>query len=177
MSEQWKAIPGFDGRYEASTLGRIRTVEHRILTMRTATGSEYPKVSLIHDPTQPTFKTRSKAFPRHRLVALTFIGPCPSGYEVNHINGDKNDARAENLEYVTRSENMLHVHRTLKTSKPRKGTAHYKAKFTDTDIVRIRQLRAEGMIYKDIAAQYGVRLGTIMFICNGQTWKHVLMPT
>jgi len=56
-----------------------------------------------------TLYENKKRFPRtvHALVAITFLGPRPEGYEIRHLNGDPTDSRAENLAYGTHSENML----------------------------------------------------------------------
>ena len=50
----------------------------------------------------------------HRLVAVTFLGPIPKGKEVNHKDGIKNNNVPENLEYMTRKENVTHYHTILK---------------------------------------------------------------
>jgi len=59
----------------------------------------YPTVGLSRDGKPHTQHV-------HRIVAAAFLGPAPSGYQVDHINGDKADARLVNLEYVTQQENL-----------------------------------------------------------------------
>jgi hypothetical protein len=97
MEETWKDIPGLDGRYQASNLGRIRSV--KILKPRITSGTGYLCVTV----------TGQKKIATHALVARTYLGPCPPGKEVNHINSNRQDPRPENLEYVTRSENNRHA--------------------------------------------------------------------
>lgn len=62
----------------------------------------YKKVTLCQG-------AKKQSFLVHRLVALCFLGPVPDGMEVNHIDGNKANNAADNLEYVTPSENRLHA--------------------------------------------------------------------
>jgi len=118
--EIWRAISGFEGLYEASSLGRVRSLDRvivqaskwgtemrfpkrgKVLTPR-PDGSGYPVLQLRRD-------NRSHAINVHRLIAIAFLGE-RKGMHVNHINGIKSDNRIENLEWCTRSENMQHARR------------------------------------------------------------------
>ena len=109
--EEWRAIPGFP-EYEASSLGRIRSVyrtinysngrvvhaKQRILKPTKSSG--YYSVNLSRNNKQKSTKV-------HVLVAAAFLGENPGGLDVRHKNGCRTDNRAENLEYGTRSENVL----------------------------------------------------------------------
>jgi hypothetical protein len=113
MQEQWRDIPGFEGFYQASNLGRIRSVDRDVRTrggghrrlkgqiMRiNTTKSGYHRVTLRKEGTR-------KAFFIHKLVALTWLGPYPPGQQVRHgPNGHLNNS-VENLCYGTPSENAL----------------------------------------------------------------------
>lgn len=103
ISEVWKPVPGYEGLYEASSLGRIRSlgngrnVKGRIL-VQVFGNTEYLRVCL--------YKNKTKSMKSvHRLVYSAFYGPIPPGMEVNHINEDKTDNRLENLNLMTRTEN------------------------------------------------------------------------
>lgn len=104
----------------------------------------------------------------HRIIALAFI-PNPSGYEqVNHKNGIKNDNNIDNLEWCTRSENLLHAYRT--------GLQKPKGKLTEDDIVYIRnnyKKRDEKYGAKALAQLFNVNKGTILKIVNYHTWRHI----
>ena len=106
-TEVWKPISGFEKHYEVSNLGRVKR-----LTGFSAgqclrpgiSGTKYPNVVLhVHN------KRNTRRI--HLLVAEAFLGPRPKGYEVNHKDGNKQNAAASNLEYVTPSENHLHAFR------------------------------------------------------------------
>lgn len=98
--EAWRPIPGYEGRYEASATGHVRSnLTGRVLRPYTA-ASGHLFVALHKDR-----KSRSRTV--HSLIAEAFIGPRPPGEEVRHRNGNPADNRAANLRYGTRSENVL----------------------------------------------------------------------
>lgn len=110
--EEWRPIPDWEGVYEVSDQGRVRSLS-RIITSRNGRpysvrgsiliGSAhkfgYRKVLLCRDNTARTANV-------HSLVLLAFVGPLPEGYCTRHLNGDPTDNRLVNLEYGTVSENM-----------------------------------------------------------------------
>lgn len=99
----------------------------------------------------------------HRLVAVAFLGPVPAGKEVNHKDGDKLNNRPENLEYVTRSENMRHAHENGLASNPR-GEQHRLVKLSDKQVEDLRteywSLAVDGRlpdgVAQRLASKYGV---------------------
>jgi HNH endonuclease/NUMOD4 motif len=106
--EIWMSIDGYEDLYEVSTLGRVRswipgtksgTVPH-ILKSHSQTSSDHQKVALYRDGKPHTYRV-------HQLVMEAFIGPCPEGQQVRHLNGDPTDNRLKNLMYGTSSENRL----------------------------------------------------------------------
>lgn len=114
--EIWKDIPGYEGSYQVSNLGRVkslsraitqlqkgRTVSHKLkgkILKTFCTGCGYDMVNL------GSSRGRSKLV--HRLVAEAFLSNPENKLQVNHINGDKQDNKAENLEWASPSENMHH---------------------------------------------------------------------
>lgn len=109
--EIWKPIPGYEDRYLASSLGRIKSFPSRsrsnptVLKMNLKP-SGYYNVLLCKNGKAKTWRV-------HRLIAMAFL-PNPSKLpQVNHKNGIKTDNRIENLEWSSASANMLHAYRVL----------------------------------------------------------------
>lgn len=116
--ETWRPIPGCEGRYEASDLGRVRSVERTITdalgrvrrlksyVLRPATCKRSGRITHLsvllgdRNPHQV-----------HQLIMQVFVGPRPHGLEVCHNNGDPTDNRLENLRYDSRSANHLDMQR------------------------------------------------------------------
>ena len=102
--ESWLPIPGYEGCYEASDLGAIRSLPRngtRGGPMRTwINAGGYPTVGLRRDGKLTTWQV-------HKLIAATFIGPCPPGQVVRHYDGDHANVAARNLLYGTPSQNNL----------------------------------------------------------------------
>lgn len=110
-AEQWRPANGFEGVYEVSSLGRVRSLTH---TIRRADGGEwtYRGRVLKAGPTTKgyLFVTFSRGAERHmrkvhRLVLEAFVGPCPEGMEGCHNDGDKTNNQISNLRWDTRSAN------------------------------------------------------------------------
>jgi len=115
-NEIWKDIPNYEGIFQASTFGRIKRLAY---ISRDRVGKPLPRQERILKLTRHPrgyIKTRLfisndnfKPFQVHRLIAFTFLGNPPEGYDqVNHINGVKDDNRIENLEWCNNSLNQIH---------------------------------------------------------------------
>lgn len=173
--EVWRAVPGFDGKYEVSSLGRVRSVDRRVhsrggyqfrpgvvLSQMTDTYG-YLQVPMHLPPRRWTMKV-------HRCVALAFI-PNPNGKpQINHIDGDKRNNRVENLEWVTAKEHGLH---SAKMKLRPMGNNNGSAKLTESDVPDIRRLLADGVSLKKIGLLYGVSDYAIFCIKHGRTWSHI----
>lgn len=102
MKEIWKPI---NHTYEISNLGRVRNSTTGLIKKLHLVNSRYLAVDLWNN-------NKGKKYLVHRLVAKAFLGePQSIHHEVNHKNSDRTDNRASNLEWVTRSENMLHANK------------------------------------------------------------------
>lgn len=104
------------------------------------------------------------------LVAEAFIGPRPSGKEINHIDGDHRNNAAGNLEYVTRRENMQHAYRLGLSARLGIGEDQHLAKLTTEQIIVIRNCTAPVRL---LARVFGVSPITIKRAQQGVTWRHV----
>ena len=111
--ETWRDIPGYEGQYQASSLGRIRGLERYIeQTDRNGRVQKRHVPGRILKPygsrTGPYMKVtiNGKKIRVHKLVTEAFFGPCPKGMEVLHSNGNARDNRISNLKYGTHSENV-----------------------------------------------------------------------
>ena len=113
--EEWKNIKGYEGLYQVSNFGRVKSLNyHRTgkeVLMKPGrfvmkSGNAYYGVKLYKDS-----KMNVKLV--HRLVAEAFIPNPENKPEVNHIDGNPSNNRVDNLEWVTRSENIKHSYRVL----------------------------------------------------------------
>lgn len=174
MEIEWRQIPGFEGYYEASNAGQVRSMDRTVdvvggrgpkkrnfvgaLRRSYTTGCGYPAV-ILHKSGRPYNLTI------HRIVMLTFCGP--SILEVNHIDGNRANNALHNLEYCTRKHNARHRAHVLLRQRGEENSA---SKLTNGQVVAIRaDVRSQTII----AAEYGVSQTTIHNIKAGKTWRCV----
>lgn len=163
-NEIWRDIPSYEGLYQASNYGRIKSLHHnKERIMRTPLNSKgRPFLGL-------TIGRWKQVVEVHVLVALAFLGERPEGMVVNHISGDRTDNRVENLEYVTQYENMHHA----------------------IEIDRLRGMRREDVLsiinlinttdlsLNKISALFNVHMRTVSRIMHGERWReyaHLVDP-
>ena len=104
--EVWKDVIGYEGLYQVSNLGNVKTCKEKILK-KSFTIDLYHRVNLLNGS-----ENKSKNFRIHRLVAMAFIENLENKETVNHIDGNKQNNNVENLEWATRKEQTQHALRT-----------------------------------------------------------------
>ncbi len=130
MQEQWRDIVGYEGAYQVSDLGRVRSLDREVTTM-SRWGS--PVVRKLKGRTIAAHWTNNAGYYTvflgqgnqhgvHRLVAAAFVEGGFDGAEVNHKNGVKTDNRPCNLEWLSSSENKKHSYRELVRKRHSKTT-------------------------------------------------------
>lgn len=119
--ENWKDIPGYEGLYQASSIGRIRSMD-RYKDNHTKKQFIKGKILKIGDDTHGYNQVvlskngKVKTFKVHRLVAMTFLENTQNKKDINHKNGNRKDNRIENLEWCSRSYNLWHMYNVLGNS-------------------------------------------------------------
>lgn len=110
MRELWKPVVGYEGLYEVSNLGRVKSLPRKGTKGGVLTPSYSNSKHYAHIPLTKNGKLRTTSL--HRVVALAFIPNPENKPQVNHINGDKTNNRTDNLEWVTNKENADHARET-----------------------------------------------------------------
>lgn len=95
--ETWVAIPGYEGSYRISDQGKVQGPRKTLKPSPTSTGRL--AVTLCKNGQRKTWDV-------HKLVAMAFLGPCPEGQEIRHLDGDCLNNVLPNLAYGSRSENQ-----------------------------------------------------------------------
>ena len=178
--EVWKDVIGWEGLYQVSDMGRVKRIDsisgpktEKYLRDKKPRG--YALVTLKQGGT-----IKSKSI--HSLVADAFIGPRPAGYEINHINGVKDDNRLSNLEYVTPKDNIAHARDVLGYrygyhSRPKKEITPIAIvpmpgrKLSSEAAAQIRALyKNRQFTQTEIGAMFGVSHVIIGRIIRGKAW-------
>lgn len=176
MREIWKDIEGYEGKYQVSNFGRVRSLNYNqkgivkeLKLVKHSRGYRY--VSLRKDgQTQHYFV--------HRLVYETFIGPIPDGMVVNHIDEDKTNNRVDNLNLLSAKENTNWGTAIKRMSKSHKGMAAPQFEKVVVQLTPdgkpIKEYRSFTLAAKDVGVSVGaisqaVRKG---FVSGGFRWAY-----
>lgn len=169
--EEWRQVSGFEGRYDVSSLGRVRCwyagggykrISPRIKVL--AYGRDGYRMVSLYDG------DRSRVVHIARLVLETFVGPAQSGYEASHLDGDKDNNHLSNLAWETRKENE---ERKVRHGRSAYGERNHSAKLSEREILDVRRKREQGAMLQTLAKEYGMSESGISGICRRVTWKHI----
>lgn len=163
-AEEWRAVVGYEGHYEVSSCGRVRSKTGRPVQPRPR-GEGYRAVSLSKNG-----EVRDRLV--QHLVLEAFVGPASSDEEARHANGDRSDNRTENLSWGTHEQNMADA--------ARHGTAgawmKARATLTIEQVAEVRRRRASGEKLDDIAAAVGSNRKQISAVARGAIYKPAALP-
>ncbi len=181
----WKAIVGYEGLYEVSNYGEVRSIERKVkhkhsgeITIKErvlagANDNHYRAVQL-------STHGKRKKFRIHKLVMDAFGPPCPGvygtrrgNYQIDHIDDNKLNNRADNLQWLIHEDNCFWKHEAthpFRTQAPHRGEKHGRAKLTEIQVLTIRE---DPRIYREIGLEYGVDKTLIGMIKRRQVWAHI----
>lgn len=175
----WKPVKGYEDYYEVSDQGEVRTIEryvelptHRYVKRQKMLtqfddGRGYKHVKLYDGKGNP------KSFTVHKVVAITFIDNPNNYIEINHIDHNKHNNCVDNLEWITRSENVKHSYK-MRDPKTYKGSGNKNSKLTEEQVIQMREEHKTGeFTYKQLADKYSVGTTLVGYIIKNQVWKHV----
>lgn len=166
LHERW--IPGYEGKYSAKTSGEIITYHTHFKTPRPlktiVNNKGYIQVSLVGD-------RRTRTYRIHRLLAMTFL-TFDKNLDVNHIDGNKLNNNLNNLEMVSRKENIRHAFKL--GLRCEKGENHNRTHLKNSDIREIRDLWYHRLFTQvKLGELYGIGDTTISKIVTRNTWSHI----
>jgi hypothetical protein len=175
---EWRPIPGYEGLYEVSAEGDVRSLP-RLIPCASGESRRFAGRGLTPDPNKWGYlrvtlhrSGRQKRCGVHELVALAFIGPKPVGAWVLHRDDDKRKNIPGNLYYGTRAENAKDA---IANGRQVRGSRVSNSKLTEADIPSILAMRSRGETYKGIGIAFGVATSTIFQICVGKWWKEAAL--
>jgi hypothetical protein len=166
MIEEWKDIKGYDGVYQISNMGRVKSFHKKQPKMlKPIYFGDYLGVQLCGNG------VKNKHY-IHRLVVESFLTNTHEKNQVNHKDGNKINNVLSNLEWCTASENRRHaVDNGLLMVL---GEDNPQSKLTETDVVDIINTYNVGVFSQhEIARAFGIGVMQINRIVNGKAWTHI----
>lgn len=176
----WHPFPGYEGRYEITRDGRVRSLSRLVNSpatggQRRIKGKELKLQSIkgywgFLAISEDGRKTTAYV---HRALATLFVPNPDDKPHVNHIDGRKQNNGPSNLEWATHAENMRHAFNTGLAPRPKSGPGEESpaAKLDWEKVDHIRALLNLGATQASIARKFGLTKGTIGFIARNETWR------
>ena len=194
--EKWKPAVGYEGIYEISNHGRVKSLRRKVEKYPFPYTQKEMIMKLTHIVGYPAVTLRKNNKPKkwlvHRLVAFAFI-PNPKNYkEINHIDYNPKNSLYTNLEWCSRSHNVKHGyangrHKELRESKAEmlrknpinpatKGELHGASILDNVKALYIRKKfkTRDYKLERLVAIKFNVSVGALRDVIRGKTWKHLL---
>lgn len=173
MKEEWRWIEGYEGKYEVSSLGRVRTYNLRV-----------PKIMSVYTDARGYQRIHLRkgdgskcSYWLHRLVGAAFCEKPVDHNEINHIDCNRTNNTATNLEWVTRAGNNQHAYKHGNLRPPRLfGERAPRSKLTEKQVIEIRDRYSRCSAQNNtvvLGKDYGVSFSTIARIVSNKTWTHI----
>ena len=169
-AEVWLAVPGYEGFYEVSDHGRVRSFHNF--------GHELKREPKMMNPTKERYgylqltlckNAVHEQIKVHQIVARAFMPQEQSGMQIDHINGDKTDNRLVNLEWVTPKENTI---RSVATGLKPAGERHVMHKLTQAEVNKIRRLYKTGdYSHRKLGKMFGISHCVAGKIIRNEMWR------
>lgn len=178
--EIWKRVLDEPRPVEVSTLGRVRTLDYVAVSTRLGIANTQLRRGRVISPyyheagylqLRIGANSRKKKYYVHRLVAMAFCDGYDPSLTVNHKDGDKENNRPENLEWVTKVDNSRHEWATGLVDL--RGENQPNSILKEHQIKEICDRRRSGESARSIAIEYGVSVENIYKILSGKGWAHV----
>jgi hypothetical protein len=176
IEETWKPIKNYEGLYEVSSEGRVKSLAKKRL------GGRYKCLMLYKERILKPGKNaqgylkldlckngKTKTHRINRLVAAAFMGE--SFLECNHIDGNKENNCVSNLEYCTCSENHKHAYKTGLMD--RRGERHHLAKLNNETVKNIRGNKFR-LTVQEFSLLYEISISAVWNVIKRKSWVHVL---
>lgn len=185
MEEIWKGIPGYEGLYEASNFGAVRSKDRVIyenngkarplkgkVLIQSPNPKGYPGVGLSKNGKVDCYRT-------HRIIAELFVSNPFKNSEVNHLDENKTNNRADNLEWCTRLQNIHHGTGMLRKQISQTGAPNYKNRGEGCGTSKLKNHQVIAIYndprkYKEISKEYGVSPSSVCEIKNKKVWCELL---
>ena len=180
MSEIWKDIKGYEGLYQVSNLGRVKSLPRFIersiascFTKEKILKTFVLKGGYVNIVLRKGGKSCNHNI--HRLVAETFIENNNTEFScVNHIDGDKQNNNADNLEWCNHSINCLHAFKTGLSKKDSiVGDDNKNSKITSDDVRMIRSMARDGIDVEVIRSRFNLSRNYTQKIIRKGAWSHI----
>jgi hypothetical protein len=172
VNEIWKDIPDYEGFYQVSSFGRVRSLS-RVVECFNGKRSHKGKVlkpRLRNGYLAVNIHVLGKSIDEniHVFVAQAFIGERPDKRQVNHIDGNKLNNHADNLEYCSPSENSKHANTIGLCGR---GENRHNAKLKNSEVIKIREMAKSGMGDIEISKIFNVSPVCIWNIRKGKSYQ------
>lgn len=176
VTEVWRDVVGYEGLYQVSNMGQVRSVDRIVTTKR---GVKKRTKGRVLSQGCDQWGRRNVVLGRgnnarvHALVAESFIGPRPDGMVVAHWDNNASNNHVDNLRYTTQRGNVLdkarHGTQTM-------GESHGTTKITQQQAEQILRMSEQGMTIREIVdaiIELPLSYGGVAHIVKRSTWGHL----